>query len=91
MGAVENLKDLTKCINDFGVKYRVVVEAMATLGKSFASYIENDVKSICWLSVYSLPNNEKKIMGLPNVSSFSFISRSSSRYIFSRLLSGGLE
>lgn len=65
MGAVENLKDLTKCINDFGVKYRVVAEAMATLGKSFASYIENDVKSIYWLSVYSLPNNEKKIMGLP--------------------------
>ena len=65
MGAMENLKDLTKCINDFGEKVRVAANAIATLGESFADYIENDVKSTHWLYVYSLPNNEKKRVGLP--------------------------
>ena len=60
MGAMENLKDLTKCINVFGA-----ANAIATLGESFADYIENDVKYTHWLYVYSLPNNEKKRVGLP--------------------------
>lgn len=65
MGAMENLKYLTKCINEFGEKARVAAKAIATLGESFASYIENDVKATHWLYIHSLPNNEKKRVGLP--------------------------
>lgn len=65
MGATENLKYLTKCINEFGEKTRVAANAIATLGESFASYIENDVKATHWLYIDTLPNNKRKMMGLP--------------------------
>ena len=65
MGKIHCYKDLCSSLAVLGEMGKSASRAMQDFGNAFYLYCENDVIATGKLMLYSLPNNKRKVHGIP--------------------------